>query len=249
MNIKTSEIIEYLVLLELNINEAYTIDNILNNYKELAKLYHPDTSIKRYKDGNKFIKLNEAKDYLINNIDYVNDLILNDFNYSKLDNDNINIENVKSYSNEILFEANKYKKIEIFSFIIWLFEIVFNVFYISYFINIDSFDFTSKIISYILLIIDITLSLISLILIYKLLLIHKKIFKAYSLKYIFYISSVILFFMSVVFVIALYLSIDEDKYNKNILASFIITYTLMLVFKLIYLLINSRSFINIKENI
>ncbi|MCR4898419.1 MAG: J domain-containing protein, partial [Acholeplasmatales bacterium] len=90
-----SEIIEYIVVLELDIKKPYTYDDVENNYKQLSKIYHPDTAIKRYKDGKKFMLLNEARAYLIDNFEYVNKLIINNYNY--YDNNDIDYENVKSY--------------------------------------------------------------------------------------------------------------------------------------------------------
>lgn len=73
------KVISYLTLLELSIDSKITEEQVKTAYRRLSKIYHPDLSNERYKDGKKFIQLQEAKDYLINNLSYVNRLIASNF--------------------------------------------------------------------------------------------------------------------------------------------------------------------------
>lgn len=67
----------YILLLELPLNKAITLDDIKRAYRRLSKKYHPDTAGVEYKDGKKFTELTKAKDFLTENIDYVNRIISN----------------------------------------------------------------------------------------------------------------------------------------------------------------------------
>ncbi len=82
-NISSKDIIKMLVLLELSIDEPYNTEDVISNFRKLSKIYHPDVSNERYKDGTKFKDLLEAKEFLINNEYYVNELIKNGFVFSK----------------------------------------------------------------------------------------------------------------------------------------------------------------------
>ena len=90
------KIISYLNILELPVNTLISKESITIAYRKLAHIYHPDVANARYKDGEKFKKLQEAKDYLLNNINYVNDLIRNDFSSPDCrTNNNYDYENWK----------------------------------------------------------------------------------------------------------------------------------------------------------
>lgn len=88
MNNDILKIISYLNLLELPIDKPITQDAVIDAYRKLSKIYHPDVANSRYKDGKKFIELQEAKDYLLNNLSYVNNLISSGFSsFTKNNND------------------------------------------------------------------------------------------------------------------------------------------------------------------
>lgn len=72
-------IIQYLTLLELDIDKTITHQNIQSQFRKLSHIYHPDIANERYSDGKKFIELQQAKEYLISNIEYVNIMIRNGF--------------------------------------------------------------------------------------------------------------------------------------------------------------------------
>ena len=72
-----SQIKKYILLLELPLDKAISLDDIKRAYIRLSKKYHPDTASVEYKDGKKFTELTRSKDYLIDNLDYVNRIIAN----------------------------------------------------------------------------------------------------------------------------------------------------------------------------
>ena len=72
-------IIQYLTLLELDIDKTITHQNIQSQFRKLSHIYHPDIANERYSDGKKFIELQQAKEYLISNIEYLNIMIRNGF--------------------------------------------------------------------------------------------------------------------------------------------------------------------------
>lgn len=76
------KIISYLNILELPNDNLITSDQVNEAYRKLSHIYHPDVANARYKDGKKFVELKDAHDYLIDNIDYVNNLIKNSFSLS-----------------------------------------------------------------------------------------------------------------------------------------------------------------------
>ena len=82
MNNEIVKIISYLNILELPVNTLISKESIMIAYRKLAHIYHPDVANARYKDGKKFKELLEAKDYLLNNIDYVNTFIRNGFSFT-----------------------------------------------------------------------------------------------------------------------------------------------------------------------
>lgn len=80
MDSRTTKVIKYLTLLELNFNKPITEDIINCEFRKLSQVYHPDVAKARYSDGKKFIELQEARNYLIENLTFANNLILNGFN-------------------------------------------------------------------------------------------------------------------------------------------------------------------------
>lgn len=79
MQTEIIKIISYLNLLELPLDRRITKEDVEKQYRILAHVYHPDVSSKHYNSGAKFIKLKEAHDFIIDNIDYINFLIENNF--------------------------------------------------------------------------------------------------------------------------------------------------------------------------
>ena len=73
MDIKLA--VEYLTILELPFNERLTIAVVKENYQRLSHLYHPDTASEVYKDGQKFIELKNAYDFVTDNIVKINKAI------------------------------------------------------------------------------------------------------------------------------------------------------------------------------
>jgi len=68
-------IIHYMNLLELDFNNLLTEDKIKSQFRKKAKIYHPDKGNEKYKDGEKFKEINEAKEFLSSRIDKINLLI------------------------------------------------------------------------------------------------------------------------------------------------------------------------------
>jgi len=71
-------IVDYLEILELNNLPKISVDDINNKFRQLSKKYHPDvTAINSYKDGNMFIEIKEARDYILSNLIFVNKYLEN----------------------------------------------------------------------------------------------------------------------------------------------------------------------------
>ena len=243
-----SEIIEYIVVLELDIKKPYSIEDVENNFKQLSKIYHPDISIDRYKDGKRFMLLNEARAYLIDNYEYVNKLIVDKFNYVD-NNEDIDYENVKSYSYDALIKSKQYKLSEIVSFILMMFELVILLNFINYFSGIKSYDKFEKIISIILITSLYFSSIIIHMFLFKISLIHKKLFKRFSIKYVLFYASLLLLFLSMMFVIVMFLTINKIKfnYNEHLFNTSMIIYGIMIFIQLLFVIIMTRDFNNIRE--
>ena len=94
----SSSIERYLKILLLDSHNTISVADIETNYKKLVKIYHPDTCIDAYKDGKMFIEITNAKDYLINNINSVNEYIRNKNFNSKTTRNTTNNSNSQSYS-------------------------------------------------------------------------------------------------------------------------------------------------------
>lgn len=60
------KILYYVELLSIPINSRFTVQDIESNYKMLSKIYHPDMN-KVENSHHKFLKLNEARDFLVDN--------------------------------------------------------------------------------------------------------------------------------------------------------------------------------------
>lgn len=58
-----------------DLSHEITKSEILSLYKNLVKIYHPDVSAEIFRDGSMMAKINVAKDFLIDNIDVVNEYI------------------------------------------------------------------------------------------------------------------------------------------------------------------------------
>ena len=79
MNSNYENIKKYIELLELPQDEQLNLEKIKQQYRLLFKKYHPDyTQCEEYKDGKKLKKITEAYQYLQDNIDYVNNLLIAD---------------------------------------------------------------------------------------------------------------------------------------------------------------------------
>ena len=79
------KIIQYLTIIELMGKNCISEEKVHHNYRKLVKIYHPDTTNERYKDGAKFRELKEAHDYLIKNIDFVNFVIQKNYQNASYD--------------------------------------------------------------------------------------------------------------------------------------------------------------------
>ena len=58
--------------LELDPSKELTLDSIKSQFRKLSKIYHPDLANSMYKDGKKFIEINEAYNYLNKNYEEIN---------------------------------------------------------------------------------------------------------------------------------------------------------------------------------
>ena len=68
-------VVKSLTILELPFNKRLTISEVKENYQRLSHLYHPDTASEEYKDGQKFIELKNAYDFVTDNIVKINKAI------------------------------------------------------------------------------------------------------------------------------------------------------------------------------
>lgn len=99
------QIPNHLENLKLNNIEELTIDEIKKSYRQLAKKYHPDIGI--YKDGTMMIKINDSKDFLIENLDVVNSFLRGEFNFNNYDDEpNLYQEEFYNRSNDCTNESN-----------------------------------------------------------------------------------------------------------------------------------------------
>ena len=77
-------LISSLTELDLLDSKLLNEDDIRSQYRKLTKVYHPDVSPSMFKDGKKFVKIQDAAEYLISNLEEVNRYlsqgILNSFN-------------------------------------------------------------------------------------------------------------------------------------------------------------------------
>ncbi len=71
---KKAEVIKNLNTLEIPINKEITVQYVRSQYRKLTKKYHPDISPQN-NDGEWFIAIKEAADYLTINIEEVNSII------------------------------------------------------------------------------------------------------------------------------------------------------------------------------
>ena len=66
-----SKIDECLKILSLDKTKDITLDIIKSQFRKLSKIYHPDLCEPKYKDGKKFIELNDAYNYLNQNFNNI----------------------------------------------------------------------------------------------------------------------------------------------------------------------------------
>ena len=76
-NNEIMKIMKYLTLLELENETKIDEQMIQRNFRKLAFMYHPDRADERYKDGKRFIELQQAREYLVSNIIVVNRILSN----------------------------------------------------------------------------------------------------------------------------------------------------------------------------
>ena len=76
-NNEKTKIMKYLTLLELDNENKVDEQLIQKKFRELSFTYHPDLADEKYKDGKRFVELQEAREYLISNITYVNKILFN----------------------------------------------------------------------------------------------------------------------------------------------------------------------------
>lgn len=74
-NNEMMKIMKYLILLELENKNKIDEQMIQKSFRELSFIYHPDMAEERYKDGKRFVELQQAREYLISNISYVNNIL------------------------------------------------------------------------------------------------------------------------------------------------------------------------------
>lgn len=74
-NNEMMKIMKYLILLELENENKIDEQMIQKSFRELSFIYHPDMAEERYKDGKRFVELQQAREYLISNISYVNNIL------------------------------------------------------------------------------------------------------------------------------------------------------------------------------
>lgn len=70
-----NEIMKYLELLELDNETKIDEEMIQRNFRKLSFMYHPDRAAEEYKDGKRFVELQEARKYLISNIKSANNIL------------------------------------------------------------------------------------------------------------------------------------------------------------------------------
>lgn len=75
MSLDIKKAISSLTLLDLAEAVRITPEIVQAQYRKYSKLYHPDTSPDMFKDGRKFNQLSDAKEFLIQNLDGVNDYL------------------------------------------------------------------------------------------------------------------------------------------------------------------------------
>lgn len=73
----SNNIKEYLDVLDLSKIDTLDEQTLKKAYLKMSKKYHPDVCETKYKDGIMFKKVNEANDYLKNNIETVNAYLKN----------------------------------------------------------------------------------------------------------------------------------------------------------------------------
>lgn len=106
------KIISYLNIIELPNDKPISTDIVNESYRKLSHIYHPDVANARYKDGKKFVELKEAREYLLKNLSYINDLIRNGFSNSSSKSSSSNNNQEDYYRQKQREEENRRKKEE-----------------------------------------------------------------------------------------------------------------------------------------
>lgn len=96
---------EYLDVLELSNIDRLDETTLKKAYLKMSKKYHPDVCEEKYKDGIMFKKVNEANDYLKNNIDTVNEYLKNPCAYQNNTNFNRNNSYTYTYNENDIFSS------------------------------------------------------------------------------------------------------------------------------------------------
>lgn len=73
------KVIAALTTLGLPIDKTFTVDELHEHYRKLAKGYHPDSGSSAFSDGEQFKKLSEAYEFIKKNYIYVDFYIKNDY--------------------------------------------------------------------------------------------------------------------------------------------------------------------------
>ena len=69
-------VIKYMTVLEIYDETEISEELLKAQFRKLTKIYHPDaTKVDAYKDGDKYIRIKEAYEYLQKNIEEVNDYL------------------------------------------------------------------------------------------------------------------------------------------------------------------------------
>lgn len=102
-----NRVLEYLRILGIPTDVDFNEEDINRNFKMMANLYHPDKN-KINDNGEKFKRLQEAKDFLLSNFNLVKNLKLHESINSYNSSDN----NYNTFSNSTI--KNTYKKINLY---------------------------------------------------------------------------------------------------------------------------------------
>lgn len=137
------EIDTHLKNLNLDTEVFITQDMIKSQYRKLAMKYHPDRGI--YKDGTMMSIINNSKDFLMDNIDLVNDYLNGELNidekevyqdYEEEANQYYNGENNQNYEEHDSFERDRENKRQVHRIRIENWKIAFSIIYMLVFVSV-----------------------------------------------------------------------------------------------------------------